>query len=639
MNDGGEEDANEAAGNVREKRKLENETTKVEGDITNVECELSSVNKYIQDKEGRIQSIEETIRLVQQQLDDEPTDALRKIFKSLQGDKETFLNEIKDLLREKEILLCRKEERLNKKATTSLEQSADPSTSQPIINFKFEQRSASTFTAGKSKHCSFCLYNGDTPVTFNRPEIIRSFFLLEVEDETKISAKATITEGLPRSIFPEKVSETHSGTSADFKPTIQQEAGVALNNFFSIAGDGPKIICSSRMSLESVQSSFGPATENSSPDGLAWVSIAGKRVPLGCFELKDSAFAPIEQTGQAFASGANLALSQVRVGLESSEVAVPLLMTNGHLYQFGMATLLDYIPVLHLLTNVLDASDPSAIDKIAKFLALFRNFMKTQAMKLLLAQELPVFKDSESTHFSFDKSKYHLKSSSRIFNRFSPIAVERQALPLLWDVFDALAGLDEVMKPLGYGELKGIEESGEGGCLVFYNLCREGFVMGVPFDEEPYNTFCKALNILIRKIHARGVIHVDLYPSNILWLCEDGKIKIRVIDWDAATFKGETYPNSMKLRFDKSTQQYYVTEPVAKPENDAWHVFILSSLNLSQRISLQGTGDSEASKVNSAYQQCISDKVKEAGGLEKLHDQFVSWFSDHFKPLLDEEKA
>jgi hypothetical protein len=95
----------------------------------------------------------------------------------------------------------------------------------------------------------------------------------------------------------------------------------------------------------------------------------------------------------------------------------------------------------------------------------------------------------------------------------------------------------------------------------------------------------------------------------------------------------------MKLRFDRSTQHYYFTEPVAKPENDAWHVFILSSLNLSQCISLHGTGDSEASEVNSAYQQCISDKVKEAEGLEKLHDQFLSWFSNHFKPLLDEKKA
>jgi hypothetical protein len=257
-----------------------------------------------------------------------------------------------------------------------------------------------------------------------------------------------------------------------------------------------------------------------------WHQLPSFAVAAACFELKDSAFAPIEQTGQAFASGANLALSQVRVGLESSEVAVPLLMTNGHLYQFGMATLLDYIPVLHLLTNVLDASNPSAIDEIAKFLALFRNFMKAQAMKLLPFQEGPVSNDSESTHFSFDKGKYHLKSSCRIFNRFSPIAVERQALPLLWDVFDALAGLDEVVKPLGYGELKGIEEGGEGGCLVFNNLCREGFVMGVPIDEEPYSTFCKALNILIRKIHSRGVIHVDLYSSNILWLCGDGKSRI-----------------------------------------------------------------------------------------------------------------
>jgi serine/threonine protein kinase len=181
--------------------------------------------------------------------------------------------------------------------------------------------------------------------------------------------------------------------------------------------------------------------------------------------------------------------------------------------------------------------------------------------------------------------------------------------------------------------LKGIESGGKDGCLVFNNLFREGFVMGVPIDQGPYDTFCNALSALIRRIHARGVIHVDLYPSNILWLREDREIKIRVIDWDAATFLGQTYPNSMSLRFERNMQQYYVTEPVAKPENDAWHVFILSSLNLQQRISLHGTSESEASKVNSAYQRCISDMVKDAGGLTTLHDKFLSWFSEMFQPL------
>jgi hypothetical protein len=113
-----------------------------------------------------------------------------------------------------------------------------------------------------------------------------------------------------------------------------------------------------------------------------------------------------------------------------------------------MATLLGHLPVLHLLTYVLDASTPSVIDEIAKFLALFRNFMKTQAVKLLSLNEQRVAEDSESTDFSFHRSKYHLKLASRIFNRFSPIAVERQALPLLWDVFEALAGFDEVVNQL-----------------------------------------------------------------------------------------------------------------------------------------------------------------------------------------------
>jgi hypothetical protein len=306
---------------IREKRKLEEEEiTKVDDDVTDLQRKIASVSELIDDRAGRIKSIEETIIVIQQKLQDEPAEALRDELRSLTCNLETLQNEIRcfrgdhTLYLQNLVLLRQKEDRLlellilNKKAMTVHERAADPS----IIYFKFEPCSASSFTAGKSKHCSFCLYNADRPVTFNHPEIIRTLFLLEVEVDTKKSAKETIIKGLPRSVYPEKVSETQSGTSRVYEPTIEQETGVALNDFFSIAGDGPRIICASKITLESVGSSSGPATENSNPDGLAWVLIAGKRVPLGCFELIDFAFAPIEQTGQAFASGANLALSQLR---------------------------------------------------------------------------------------------------------------------------------------------------------------------------------------------------------------------------------------------------------------------------------------------------------------------------------------
>ena len=160
------------------KRKVDHfEITEVEGDVTNVEIEIASITKDIQDREGRINSIEQNIILVEQKLEDNPTDDLREKLKSLRGDKETIqtiINSLladKTLLREKEILLRRNAVllrrnavqlrdmellRLKKKALTEHEPSTDPSTSQSIIDFTFEQLSASSFTAGKSKHLSVC---------------------------------------------------------------------------------------------------------------------------------------------------------------------------------------------------------------------------------------------------------------------------------------------------------------------------------------------------------------------------------------------------------------------------------------------------------------------------------------------------
>jgi hypothetical protein len=77
--------------------------------------------------------------------------------------------------------------------------------------------------------------------------------------------------------------------------------------------------------------------------------------------------------------------------------------------------------------------------------------------------------------------------------------------------------------------------------LIYRNLTAPelGFRVGTPNrldNEELYNRFVVALDCAVRLVHDAGVLHVDLYASNVMWrlLSETGVVEIKLIDWDAA---------------------------------------------------------------------------------------------------------
>ena len=113
--------------------------------------------------------------------------------------------------------------------------------------------------------------------------------------------------------------------------------------------------------------------------------------------------------------------------------------------------------------------------------------------------------------FKFDRDKFFFKEKVRIYNRFEPLDSENGALPLLWDVFEALARVEGAEKALGYCDLQ-LVGSPAMRCLVFHSLLQQGYRMGVPEDDGDYRLFPAALEALVHQVHECGVIHVDLYP-------------------------------------------------------------------------------------------------------------------------------
>jgi serine/threonine protein kinase len=113
-------------------------------------------------------------------------------------------------------------------------------------------------------------------------------------------------------------------------------------------------------------------------------------------------------------------------------------------------------------------------------------------------------------------------------------------------------------------------------CLVFPFLDLQG-----PLNKETDATHkvevLQGLQGAICLLHEASVIHMDLYPCNVVWqLAVDGSVIIRLIDFDASLFIGTPVPREAASMIERNghTHSYHpdiFTEGnVASPKYDWW---------------------------------------------------------------------
>ena len=68
--------------------------------------------------------------------------------------------------------------------------------------------------------------------------------------------------------------------------------------------------------------------------------------------------------------------------------------------------------------------------------------------------------------------------------------------------------------------------------LVFPNLAHQGYRIGMPDSDEDCDAFMLALRHAVNSIHVAGLVHLDLYPSNIMWRQDGRCFSIKIVDWD-----------------------------------------------------------------------------------------------------------
>jgi serine/threonine protein kinase len=100
-----------------------------------------------------------------------------------------------------------------------------------------------------------------------------------------------------------------------------------------------------------------------------------------------------------------------------------------------------------------------------------------------------------------------------------------------------------------------IRDENEAAQIVFQNLEIDGYRIGVPGSEQLQVLFAVNLKAVVAAIHAAGLVHMDLHPSNIMWKEEGGAVKIKIIDWDSVQLIGQPHSQAIFDRLVKPGSQ------------------------------------------------------------------------------------
>jgi hypothetical protein len=162
------------------------------------------------------------------------------------------------------------------------------------------------------------------------------------------------------------------------------------------------------------------------------------------------------------------------------------------------------------------------------------------------------------TYIALDTERYHLKAERDFFaaegSEFggddASLGAERvrnQSLLHMAKVLERLHDCPCAVLPITLRHAGSRAQQG----LVFPRL--QGYSMGLTGDLAFNARLVDAIAAALAAIHARGVVHMDFYLSNVMWrVAADGTVDVRVIDWDVARLEGETLPKAILDRLKRS---------------------------------------------------------------------------------------
>jgi hypothetical protein len=277
---------------------------------------------------------------------------------------------------------------------------------------------------------------------------------------------------------------------------------------------------------------------------------------LGSFENKGAGGSILAAMAQAAATGSNMAMALLRKGVPIESIIIPVVANTGITMLFGVVTLLHpSSPAFTPVSKILDLCAPKERREAAARLQLIKEYVKvlSELVSTCLRPEPP--------------PSVMTLGSGRVFVKPISLAAFEKGLGLFaneesnpCDIGPGMMHMIEVLNLLHAHEIARkhvvfpLSFSTPTSDVPFYQIVYphlgpegylglEGYRIGCPIrqpDQEQqvlnlFELYREALCEAVAAVHDAGVIHCDLYLSNVMWRQEEGgAISIKLIDWDAS---------------------------------------------------------------------------------------------------------
>ncbi len=277
---------------------------------------------------------------------------------------------------------------------------------------------------------------------------------------------------------------------------------------------------------------YGFASSNSVPDGIIINKLA-----RGIYEVKDNTLTPAVATRQGISEATNLANRQLQVGVKFDDIMIPIVGSNGYLIEFSCLILFEpSFPVFVKLSKVLDLTDSTDLNIATKYFIKLDKFFKMEITTSTSPQYRLI------NNIGLSRNNYYLKSLGAFFCSKPDIDSSLfHYLKVMNHLYDKINEnyKNFILFPLSIRIDGGLIRDGQ---IIFDKLHEQYWQIGLPIESNLKEKFITLLANIMSEIHSIGVVHLDLYPSNIMWRInpiDQNGILIKIIDWDSAHFTDE----------------------------------------------------------------------------------------------------
>jgi hypothetical protein len=407
----------------------------------------------------------------------------------------------------------------------------------------------------------------------------------------------------------------------------------SLSVYFSAHGKG---------TLGARQMSFGIVDGSSSEDFhfFTWTFL-NQPIVLGVVATKGQESGIMQAVIQSSVTATNIAMHLLSAGFAPGQFFVPVVSTTGLLMHFGATVVLDHnFPIFIPISKTLDLMDSHENKVAAAFVQRINLYCRELESKLCdmhQRQRHPPQAVDSGDVMSLNPDMFFVKRYDQavfergigMFSRTSNLADVQVGLLHMIKCYNAMYAVpelrDSIAFPLSFCTPDD-QDPNSRYSLVFENLTRSdlGYRIGCPDRIKHPNLFSMfklELNRVVELMHSAGVIHCDLYFSNIMWrmVTIDGSrcIQIKLIDFDGSHRLSEgKYAEKVQIALDHFFSHHFSAgAAVFGTQHDMMYISIMDlPVTAANREYWRQLASADKSTIDRAFLLLLRESVHcEAG--------------------------